>query len=231
LTSAPFRSDSGLDSEVVTLEERTLTVTPGEARLLPRPLGKREVVLLTSLPLTLFFLVFSTWQMSGDLNLVRHSHSVIDEIINARSSSRQAREALHRYLLEADDRQLELYRQQNSDAWREVWRVKEMTLDSPLQKANAALFEQQLGDMFKLTDLLLAEKIAGHPRSTEARVEAEEKISDAFRVATGAVMDEERRILADRESTLTSGINLVQFCAALCAMAMLLLGYLVWQKL
>jgi hypothetical protein len=173
----------------------------------------------------------ATWNLSSHLGAVRHSHEVIDEIMAVRAATRQSREALHRYLQESDAAQKPIYKAETESAWHSVWRVKEMTLDSPRQKANAALFEQEVGDTFKLTNALLAEKDAGRLRRIEERVEAEERVNDKFRLAVGAIIDEERRILAEREERLSGALRLVQLCAVACALGFLFFGYRVWSKL
>src|SRR5262249_13543478 len=131
------------------LEDQSLTADDLEDP--SRTYTRHQIALGVSAPLVVLALFAATWNLGSDLGAVRHSHAVIDEIMAVRAATRQSREALHRYLQEGDAAQKPIYRAESESAWHSVWRAKELTLDNPRQKANAALFEQEVGDTFKLT--------------------------------------------------------------------------------
>jgi CHASE3 domain sensor protein len=187
-------------------------------------------LLFFAVPMMLVPLLWASVRLNADLRAVDRTHERIDLVINARAAARQSREMLHAWLQSGNPEQLASYQRSTESAWREIWRLKEMTQGNPRQAANAQRFEQRLGETFKLGDELLAEKKAGNPRSLTARVAAEEAINDRFRDATGALVNEERGQLAASERALAISVRTLQIISSLFAFVVLLFGYRSWRR-
>jgi CHASE3 domain sensor protein len=181
-------------------------------------------------PIAALLFLWASLRFSAAVREVDRTHRNIDTIVNARSAARQSREALHAWLRTGDAEQLAAYRSAADTAWREAWRFKENTLSNPRQAGNAERFENRLGEAFKLSDALVAETRAGHPRDPQARVAAEEATIDGLRTALGDAVDEERRVLAEHEAALAASVRALQVVAVVFGALMLLLAYQSWVR-
>jgi len=182
-------------------------------------------------PVAVLMFLWASLRFGAAVRAVDHTHANLDIILNARSATRQSREALHAWLRTGDPEQLAAYKAAAETAWREAWKFKESTLDNPRQVANAERFENRLGETFKLGDALLEESRAGHPRDIQARVAAEDAAIDGLRKAIGEVVDEERRQLATHEATLAASVRTLQIVAIVFGALMLLLAYRSWVRI
>lgn len=206
---------------------------------LPAPLDKASLrttrrllrLIFVLVPVAVLVFLWASLRFSAAVRAVDKTHANLDTIINARSATRQSREALHAWLRTGDPEQLAAYKAAAETAWREAWRFKEMTLDNPHQVANAERFENRLGETFKLGDALLEESRAGHPRDIQARVAAEDAAIDGLRKAIGDVVEEERQQLAAHEATLAASVRTVQVVAVVFGALMLLLAYRTWVRI
>jgi CHASE3 domain sensor protein len=186
--------------------------------------------LFVAVPLMLAPLLWASLRLNTAVREVARSHEKMDLLIGARAAVRQSRELLHAYLSSGNAEQAGSYQRAAAAAWAEVWRFKEMTSGNPKQVVNSRRFEQRLGETFKLGDELLAEKSKGVPRELTARVAAEETVNDNFRVAVGALVDEERAQLGDHEKALRLSVSTLQILASLFAGVLLIFGYLSWRR-
>lgn len=186
--------------------------------------------LFVAVPAMLIPLFWAGLRVNTAVGEVARSHEKMDLLIGARAAVRQSRELLHAYLASGNPEQAGSYQRAAAAAWAEVWRFKEMTSGNPKQVVNSGRFEQRLGETFRLGDELLAEKGRGAPRELTARVAAEETVNDNFRIATGALVDEERAQLAGHEKALRFSVSALQSLASLFAAVLLIFGYLSWRR-
>lgn len=206
---------------------------------LPAPLDKGSLrstrrllrLIFVLVPVAVLLFLWASLRFGAAVRAVDRTHQNIDTIVDARSATRQSREALHSWLRTGDPEQLAAYKAAAETAWRAAWKFKENTLDNPRQVANAERFENRLGETFKLGDVLVAEKRAGHPRDLQSRVAAEDATNDGLRKAIGEVVDEERSQLAAHEATLAASVRTVQLVAVVFGALMLLLAYRSWVRI
>jgi CHASE3 domain sensor protein len=169
--------------------------------------------LLLAASIALLSILWRGARLTSELQSIEHLQDVIDTIGGVRTSARQARDVLRLYLQTSDQKDLAAFERVTSDAWTEVWRFKEMTLDNPRQVANAPLFEQRLSELFHFLAALADEKRAGKLRPLAERVADEEQINDRLRLSFRMLMVEEKRLQAERRAELERSVLWLQISA------------------
>ena len=196
-----------------------------------RATGRALLLAVLLLPAAMAPVLWASFRLSASSRLLRHTYEVLESLYSIRAALRQATTSLHAYLGTGDEVLLPQYQGAVQSAWRETWHFKELTVDNPRHVSSVPALEQKVAALLHFQSELIAQRRSGRELGIAERVAEEARFGDIMLDAFGALIDEERRLLAEREAEMAWSNRVLGYGAAFFIGAVLLVAWFARSRL
>jgi CHASE3 domain sensor protein len=196
-----------------------------------RATGHALLLALLLLPAAMAPVLWGSFRLSASSRWLRHSYEVLESLYSIRAALRQATTSLHAYLGTGAEALLPQYQGAVQSAWRETWHFKELTIDNPRQVSSVPALEQNVAALLHFQSELIAQRSGGHELGTAERVAEEARFGDIMLNTFGVLIDEERRLLGEREAEMASSTRVLGYGAAFFIGVVLLVAWFAHARL
>jgi CHASE3 domain sensor protein len=188
-----------------------------------RLLRRRVALIVVVLPVAVAPPLWATFRLSAEVSGLMRTDRELQSLYAIRSSMRQARSSLFEFLATSDAAALGPYEAAVNAAWQELWRFKTLTAYNPVQVEGVTLLEHRLAELFRLQKELIAQRKAGED-AFKRRDKGVRRVVEDTLIAFEALIDTERRLLAQRATEIQSSIRILQLTAGF-SLALFALGW------
>jgi CHASE3 domain sensor protein len=196
-----------------------------------RATGRALLLALLLLPAAMAPVLWASFRLSASSRWLRHTYEVLESVYSIRAALRQATTSLHAYLGAGDEALLPQYQGAVQSAWRETWHFKELTVDNPRQVSSVPALEQKVAALLHFQSELIAQRRGGRELAAAERIADEAKFGDIMLDAFGALIDEERRLLREREAEMAWSTRVLEYGAAFFIGVLLLMASFAQSRL
>jgi CHASE3 domain sensor protein len=201
------------------------------AALRMRATARALLLAILLLPAAMAPAVWASFRLSVSSRWLRHTYEVLESLYSIRAALRQATTSLHAYLGTGDEALLPQYEGAMQSAWRETWHFKELTVDNPRQVSSVTALEQNVAALLHFQSEAIAQRRSGHEPATAQRIAEEARFGDIMRDTFGALIDEERRLLREREAEMAWSTRVLEYGAAFFIGVLLLSASFAYSRL
>jgi CHASE3 domain sensor protein len=196
-----------------------------------RATGHALLLALLLLPAAMAPVLWGSFRLSANSQRLRHSYEVLESLYSIRAALRQATTSLHEYLGTGAEALLPQYQGAVQSAWRETWHFKELTIDNPRQVSSVPALEQNVAALLHFQSELIAQRRGGRELAAAERIAEESRFGDVMLDAFGTLIDEERRLLGEREAEMAGSTRALWYGAAFFIGVVLLVAWFAHSRL